>query len=55
MFSITIVVVQSRIKQNKIIIKRPNELKNAIIALGLDKSAEEILRLVEDLDSDGNN
>lgn len=30
----------------------PNELKNAIIALGLDKSAEEILHLVEDLDQD---
>ena len=33
----------------------PNELKNAIIALGLEKSAEEILELVEDLDKDGNN
>jgi Ca2+-binding EF-hand superfamily protein len=30
-------------------------LKNAIVALGLSKSAEEILTLVEDLDSDGNN
>lgn len=38
---------------NKII--RPNELKNAIKALGLEKSAEEILQLVEDLDKDGNN
>lgn len=33
----------------------PNELKNAILALGLDKSAEEILNLVNDLDQDGNN
>lgn len=32
----------------------PAELKNAIVALGLEKSAEEIFVLVEDLDKDGN-
>ncbi|KAM3146448.1 hypothetical protein pb186bvf_001417 [Paramecium bursaria] len=32
-----------------------NELKNAIVALGLQKSAEEILNLIQDLDTDKTN
>ncbi|CAK78571.1 unnamed protein product (macronuclear) [Paramecium tetraurelia] len=31
----------------------PNEMKNAIIALGMEQSAEEIVNMIQDLDQDG--
>lgn len=44
-------MIRVELSRNKFyLIKRPNEMKNAIIALGMEQSAEEIVNMIQDLD-----
>lgn len=43
-------VVLFRNKYDILSLYRPNELKNAIVALGMEQSIEDIVNMIQDLD-----